>query len=522
MNIWRRIVRASLATYLRTGVSMVVFFFLTPFVMARLGVDDYGLWVLAFSLVGFLRLLDLGLGTGVVKFVADSDGRRDPEERNRILSSSIAVYLLIGALAAGLVALLAPVLPGALDIDAGQARKTETLLWLVALRVVVLGVPLSVFRGILFGKQRIAVLNAVQTLATLLYAGSTWLLLTRGGGVVALAAVNLAVMLVEHAAYAVLAFRLVPDLRLSPALVNARSMRRIASFSAFAFVSTAAWMILMRADPLVVKLHLPLAAVAIYGVALKVTERLSMLVKQFVNLLTPVIAERHGAGARAGVRDLLRDGTRYAFAIGTMLCVPVLLLARDLLTAWLGPEFGEAGVVLALLAAALLVSVPQMMASNVLAMSAWPWFAAAAAAAGVGVNLGVSILLVRPLGLAGVALGTLIAVLLIDVLVVVPRALAAHALSGRAYLREAIVPSAVAGAAQAAVTAVGQILVDPQGLFAIALVAAPGVVAFAAIYAGLFLRPEERDAMRGLIRGNNGRRGHANRRTTHENARRSE
>src|SRR5258708_3344738 len=85
---------------------------LTPYVIARIGSDDFGLWSLVISTLGFLSLLDLGFGTGVVKYVAECYGSRDIQKRNRILSplapGSLAIPATSWRLHAALAVLFSP------------------------------------------------------------------------------------------------------------------------------------------------------------------------------------------------------------------------------------------------------------------------------------------------------------------------------------------------------------------------------------------------------------------------------
>ena len=49
---------------------MVVPFFLTPFVVGHLGSLQYGIWIVSVSTVSYLALLDLGMRSAVIRFVA--------------------------------------------------------------------------------------------------------------------------------------------------------------------------------------------------------------------------------------------------------------------------------------------------------------------------------------------------------------------------------------------------------------------------------------------------------------------
>src|ERR1035441_9705762 len=196
-------------------VQIAAVFVLTPYIIAHIGPADFGLWSLVISWLGLLGLLDLGFGTGVVKYVAECQGSGDIHKRNRILSTLAAVYLAIAAASGGCVAVLSVYFNHMQDITAAQHEKVPALLWILAVRFVLLALPLGLFRNALFGEQRVYLINLIQMVATVVYAVGSWLVLLRGYGVLALAWVNLAAMLVEYLSYVWFAYRRMEGLRIA-------------------------------------------------------------------------------------------------------------------------------------------------------------------------------------------------------------------------------------------------------------------------------------------------------------------
>ena len=66
----RHIARNVLFNWFGTIASMAVGFFLSPFILHRLGNVAYGVWVLAISVVAYLNFLDLGMQNSVLRFVS--------------------------------------------------------------------------------------------------------------------------------------------------------------------------------------------------------------------------------------------------------------------------------------------------------------------------------------------------------------------------------------------------------------------------------------------------------------------
>lgn len=480
------------SNYVRYAIVLVVLFLLTPFIIGRLGEAEYGLWSLTFSVLGVLALVDLGFGTAVVKYVAECKGTQDTERRNRLLSTIAVVYVLLALVATAGVGVLSALFNRVFAIPAEQHNKAIAILWLLAARSVVLSMPLGLFRGALFGEQRIYVINAVQSASVLTYAGFVWLALDRGFGIVALAVVNLGVMVAEHVAFIVLAFTFVKGLRLSWALVDRRMLKEIASFSTASFVANVSALILLRSDPILVKLFLPLSAVAVYAVALKIAEHALLLIKQFVNALTPLVVELKGRGDDERIRFILVNCTKFALAPAAMLAAAMYVFGCEAMVLWVGPEFRAAGPVLLVLMTAMACSVPQMTASNVLAMTGHHKFTARASMISVGVNVVLSIALARPLGLLGIALGTLGACIAVGIMVVVRQACLVYGVSALDYARRAIIPALLPAVLQVALTCVLKAWRPPHGWGQLVLATLPGVALYGLAFWSFSVEPAEK------------------------------
>lgn len=260
----------------------------------------------------------------------------------------------------------------------------------------------------------------------------------------------------------------------------------------FSSVVAVAGLILLRTDPVIIKLYLPLSAVAVYAVALKIAEYGILLTKQLINVLTPLMAELHGSGDGEKIRFLLLNANKFAMAPAVAGVVAVGLLGREALGLWVGPEFSAGWPVLFILTAAGLASVPQMMASNVLTMTGHHRFTAFAALASVAVNLAGSLLLIRPFGLTGVAMGTLIATISIDLFLVLPRALRLHGVRAGAFLRRVVPPLVVPATAQLTLTWGMKEAFPPGSLLGLALISLPGLAAFAGAFWLLGMDASER------------------------------
>lgn len=494
-----RVARNATSNVGRFAMTAVVHFLLTPFVVHHLGADGYGLWSLAFAILGFVGLLDFGLGTAVLKETARFGKPDDRGRRNRALSTLAIFYIGLALVAFAAVAVLAEGAANWFDLDQRQAEQARKIVWILGLRTALVALPLGFFRSVLFGEQRISSISAVQIVSVLVYSGGAWLTLAHGHDVVALAWLNLACGVAEHITYLVLAHRLVPGLKLRLRSFDRKIVPDLASFSGATFLISISALVLLRTDPLIIKFGLSLSAVALYAVALKVVENGHLLVKQFINVLAPFAAQLHAQGETTALRAMIVDVARHSLWFGSLLAAGVLSLGEALLVVWIGPDFSEAAPAMSILMVSVTLLIPQMVAANVLTMTGQHRTMAFAAIMGVIINVGASVSLVSHLGLEGVALGTLIATLLVDSGYVLWRACKLQGLGYLRYLWTVHVPALVCGGAQFVMTFGVRELSPPTSLAGIALVGLPGVSVSVALYILFFLTPPERTALKRFL-----------------------
>lgn len=487
----------------RMLAQMAVFFFITPLMTRSLGPDDFGVWSLAFSVLGLFALLDSGFGTGVVKVTAETQGSGDTGRRNGMLSTMLFAYLVLAGAGAVLIAVSTPFFSA---MAGGEDWRAAGVLWILGLRMVVLQLPLSLFRGILFGTQRIAQMNAVQVVCTVGYGLAAWFALSSGAGMVTLAWLNLAAMLLEHAVYVLMVFRKEPGLRLAPGLVQRAHWREALSLSAATFLVQMAALVLLRMDPVIVRMFMPVAAVGVYTIALRLSEQTFLLTKQFVNVLTPLVARLHGAGETARTTHVMLAGARLALAMTAAVAVPLWVFGRDALVFWVGPAYEGAAWPLYILVAAMLLGTPQMAVANVLTMTGHHGAMAGAALFSMLLNLLFSVPLAALLGMPGVALGTLAATVVVDVFVVVRRGCAVQGVPFAKFWAHTLGRVAPMMLVQAAATLAVKRLAPPENLFILVVETALGGLAALPIIWLVVLESGERRLLLDKLRlGGNGR-----------------
>lgn len=403
----KRIAVNTLSGYFRLFTSFAVLFILTPYIIGKIGKDGYGLWSLTFSILGFFELLDFGFAVAVIKYVAECNAKKDVPRRNQVISTVLFIYLLLACIGMVGIGLLVLLFGKIFSIPSEEGLLAIKLLFILSCRSILLNLPFSVFRGILFGEQKIYLTNLIGLVGTLSFGFLAWLALSQGFGILGLGLANLLAGLIENGAYLLFCFILTPDLKISLSHISRDEFNKMFSFSSAQLISNVSSLMTHNADLIIIKLFMPLESVGIYAIPLRIVTYGYMLIKQFTNVLTPVITDMHTLADRERLKSLFLYATKYAFTAAAAIALPGMIFAKDALTLWVGASFGHAEDVLIILLLAMWLASLQFISSDILQMSGYHALFAKFVLLTISIHLLISFVLIKPLGLFGVALGVL-------------------------------------------------------------------------------------------------------------------
>jgi len=479
-------------------VAALLSFFLTPFIIRHLGTSAYGVWVLVGSFSGYLGLFDFGIGFAVVRFVARYQETGEPEKRNEVVATSfwIAAALAVLVLAATIYIMMQAA--ALFDIPAELVTESRWVILLIGLSIAV-GFPLSIFSEALAGGlYRFDLFNTVSMLMALLRAGLTVLFLELGWGLVGLGLAALAGSLLGYLWRALMLYRLLPDLSINPRLISKRVFSKIGGYSFYSFILVLSGRVAYYSDSFIVGIYKGVEEVAIFGIAVKLTEYLRQLVFTMSKLFSPVAARYNPDSDKATLRRILYDGSRLNLLFSLPLSLAFFFWGGTFIRLWVGDDFAYSTIILQILLVGHLLSFIQGIGGDILlGVGRHKVFAILSLLTAL-VNIVLSIILVHSLGLAGVAWGTTIPLGLLSIFYLPFAALKLVSGTARGFLVESL------GRAVAACLAPGVLIVVLTqyitGFWSFVVCA---LVVLAIYIPGAYfigLRADERDHFQGIRR----------------------
>lgn len=316
--------------------------FVTPFIIHRLGVVDYGLYVLMLIIAGFFSLLNFGLVYALVKHLAglrEAGTEIEKKHLAKLYGATVFVFLLIGVLAILVAGFLAHFGLDWFNIDVGQ-RDTVVILFYFVGAIAFFNSLGTVFSNIPYALQRQDIGTNIYitniTVLNLLTIGA----LMAGYGLVALVALQAFSALFAFLANFYYSRRLMPDLRADYSF-DKEVFKEMFGFGGYVYLHNVSSSFLSQIDRIIISSFLGPAAVAFYSVPNSVAEKTQGVVVSLSGILFPVTAELVKAGDRERVRRVYHRAMQMIALLAAALTMTIIVVAEKVLLIWVGPEIAS-------------------------------------------------------------------------------------------------------------------------------------------------------------------------------------
>lgn len=394
------------------GANLAVAFFMAPYSVHKLGEVQYGIWALVLQLTGYMGVFDVGIRSALVRFVARALAQDERESLDRTLSTTFLLYcgLALVVLLVGAAALLLALPSLKIPAEFFPAARQTFILGTITLAV---GFPLGMFQAVLSGASRFDLNNGVALVTLTLRTAIVLYLLSTGHGVVALAAAHLLTSVAGWLLGFAVARRLLYfRLRLGDA--TASMLKPILEHSWNSMLISIANRINYQIDTVVISIFLPVSFVTVYVIGYELVRYFRELLNSAAQVIAPIAGGLDARNENDRLTSLVLHGGKFATLFGYFGATMLIFVGPSFIGVWMGMQYIDtSGWVLRLVAFSLYASSTAYMPSHTLfglgkhRVNVWCTFVE-----GV-LNLGLSLYLVRKVGIYGVAAGTLVGAVLV-------------------------------------------------------------------------------------------------------------
>ena len=340
----RRLMRGVVWNLFGYGAPLVVGLLTIPLLVDGLGVERFGLLAMAWVVVGYFSIFDLGLGRALTKWIAEwLAAREEHEEAPRrmaaLIWTALTVMFALGVLGALALAPVGPWLLGeVVDLPATlRAEGVRAFPMLVA--TVPLVIVTSGLRGILEGYHYFGLANALRLPTGLLIFLAPLAVLPLSNELPMAIAALLVARLIAALAHFAVVWRAVPALR-DGFHFDRRLLRRLIGFGGWMTVSNVVGPLMVYLDRFVIGALVTMAAVTFYVTPYEVVTRLLIIPAAVIGVLFPTFSAEL-VSDRGRAAWLYGRAFQGVFALLFPIIFGVVAFAPEVLEGWLGGEFPE-------------------------------------------------------------------------------------------------------------------------------------------------------------------------------------
>lgn len=403
MSAGRRLVKNTILNILGQAIPLLVAVFSLPPIIQGLGAERFGILSLAWVLVGYFSLFDLGLGRATTKFVSEAMGRGADHQVARIVWTALATQTLLGLIGGVALALATPVLASrVLKTPPALLGEMRAVLYLLSLAIPIVVCSRNL-RGLLEAAQRFDLINAVR-----IPLGALTFLIPLAGALAhwpithIVAALVLAII-ASTIAYLLCCARIFPTVGRAPS-IGRELLRPLLAFGGWVTISNILVPILVYLDRFLIGAIVSVTALTYYTAPYEVASRLLI----FPGALGTTLFPAFSALSVVSRQDLIRlyiKSLKYILLILGPAAFLGVAFARDILRIWLGADFAaKSGTVFSVLSAGMLLNALSQMPANLLDSVGRPDLRTKVFLSYVLVYAGLAWFLISGFGIVGAAL----------------------------------------------------------------------------------------------------------------------
>lgn len=411
-NLSRKIIRNTLFNTLGGSWGLLIKILLTPFIINYIGVERFGIWALVLLFNGYFALLDLSIGTAVIKYVSSHYTKKEFELINKVVNSALVFYAAAGVLSVSAAYILIRyAVENILHIPSALIHEANLVL-VGGVLVFAFSNVLGVFSSVMIGLQKMDVTNKIRIAATTLEGFGIILFLVEGFGLIGLLLNSGIIAIVTSLAYVAASKKALPQLTIGTGFIDKKVLKELAVFGTKVHFSRIGDVMHFQTDKIFISYFLQLSLVAVYEVATTIAFTMRMLPFAIVSAILPAASEIEANGDKKSLGELYNRSSKYISLISVPLLFFVLFMAHGIIRVWLGEGFELSAVTLQILMLGYFANIMTFPGSQIATGLGKPGYVMKSSIIAAVLNLILSVVLIIKIGYLGAAIGTSIAMMM--------------------------------------------------------------------------------------------------------------
>lgn len=408
----------AMLSYVNLIASLVIGFLISPFIIKQLGPSEYGVYNLVASLIGYVSILDFGMHNAVIRYIAKYNVKKENENQANFLAISVIIYSLITCFVLIVGFLLynniSAIFSSSLTMQEINIAKKLFIILIINLAC---SLPGGLFSAVVIAYEKFIFSKVIQMLKTVLRACLIYIILSQGAKSIGIVLIDFAL---NFSIIMVNAIYCVKKLNIKIKLYNfdLSYIVSIFNYTFYVFLAMITDQINWKIDNLVVGILTNSSSIAVYSIAMQLIGYYRALSGAISGVFLPRATKMVAQNCSdKQLTDLLIKVGRYQFLVIGLILTGFILLGKRFILLWIGQQYTAVYAIFIIISFALIVPSCQSIGINILEAKNLHKFRAKIYLLIAIFNLIITIPLVNKFNIIGASIGTAIALIIGNVLV---------------------------------------------------------------------------------------------------------
>jgi len=405
-------------SYVSIGINTLIGLLLVPFILRMLGQAEYGLYSLVASIIAYLSIFDSGFGNAIIRYTAKFRKTNKEREQHEMFGMFILLYSAIGVviLIAGLAFYfnIDNLYGNTMTVD--ELRKTRIMVFMTIVNLAVT-FPLCVWGSIITAYENFIFQKLVLILRTLLNAAAIIVMLLFGFKAIGIVACTIAFNILALVAnWWFCKYRL--QIKVIYGKFNWSFMKEVALYTFWIFLNLITDRIYWSTGQVILGIYYQAAIITVYALAIQLVQIYmtcsTAISGVFLPKLTGMVAQEK---SHKVISDLFIRTGRLQYCVIVFILTGFVLFGKQFITLWAGDGFADVYYLGLMLFVPLTVPLVQNLGITILQAYNKMAFRCVLYVVIAVLSLVLSLLLIPQYGVYGCALGTTIALILGQIII---------------------------------------------------------------------------------------------------------
>jgi len=333
--------KAAITGWITVVANCAVVFFLTPYVLHRLGDEGFGLWVLITTVVGYTGHFDIGIRASLVRYVSRGSALGDKRGANDVIASAFYCFNAIGLLIVVATVALSHSLPRFFSVRHDLIDSFRRL-FILAATVQAMSFPLEIFVGIVRAAARCDQIYLLRLGSLALRLVLVIAVLHAGGNLFGLGAAMILPNLAYYCGHIPLARRVIPEMSLHPKWFRRNALVSMLRYGWISFTVGLSEGMRDNIYPLIITKLLTPAAVTIFALPLKLLALPIQGIGTMTEVVNPLSSQLEAHNDIGMLQTLVKITVQSTFLLLVPMAVFLIIFGKSLLYVWAGPHYVSA------------------------------------------------------------------------------------------------------------------------------------------------------------------------------------